>query len=45
MGEEAERIAYDKLKTYFERKGDDVIIVHSHLFLWGKGLAREKNLS
>ena len=43
MGEEAERIAYDKLKTYFERQGDDVIIVHSHLFLWGKGLAREKD--
>ena len=41
MGNQAERIIFDKLKHYFE--GDDVLIVHSHLFLYGSGPAREKD--
>ena len=43
MGDQAEKIIFDKLKNYFECKGDDVLIVHSHLFLYGSGPAREKD--
>ena len=32
-GDTAERVAFESLKKYYEKTGDDVIVVHSHLFL------------
>ena len=32
-GDTAERVVFESLKKYYEKNGDDVIVVHSHLFL------------
>ena len=32
-GDTAERVVFESLKKYYEKTGDDVIVVHSHLFL------------
>ena len=32
-GDTAERVAFESLKKYYEKAGDDVVVVHSHLFL------------
>ena len=42
-GQIAERIMFLKLQQYFEKTGDDVIVVHSHKFLDNSGTINEKD--